>query len=172
MGRSESVISLVQLAPEQFPASSQLHGYAEDLANILNEDEELGFALGRTKHAPKETAQTVLAHARKWCVKHDAIFFAIVNDQRVAIGTISLSHMDLQSRTASTGYWIGTRFQGRGYGGAAFRNVVAFARTLGVRLLSGQIGAANHASRQIWERNGAEIVRDGTTLKASLLIEP
>lgn len=172
MRRSENIISLVQLTPKPFPVPTQLHGYAEDLANILNEDEELARALGRTEHAPKETAQTVLVHARKWCVKHDAIFFAIVLDQRAAIGTISLSHMDLQSRAASTGYWIGTRFQGRGYAGAAFRNLVAFARTLGVRSLSGQIEAANHASRRIWECNGAEIVRDGATLRATLFIEP
>lgn len=167
-----NIVSLVQLAPEPFPAPPQALRHAEDLAKILNEDEELGLALGRTQHVPKETAQTILAHAQKWCGKHDAIFFAIVHDQQAAIGTISLSHMDMQSRTASTGYWIGTRFQGRGYGGAAFRNLVAFARTLGVRLLSGQIGAANHASRRIWERNGAEIVRDGATLMATLLIEP
>lgn len=172
MNRSGDIISLVQLAPETFPAPSQMLRYAEDVANILNEDEELGRVLGRTKHSHEETAPTVLEHARKWCDKHDAIFFAIVHGQEAAIGTISLSHVDLQSRSASTGYWIGTRFQGHGYGGAAFHRLVAFARSLGVRSLFGQVAAANYASRRIWERNGAEIARDGVTLRATLLIEP
>ncbi|HLO76366.1 MAG TPA: GNAT family N-acetyltransferase [Magnetospirillum sp.] len=164
------IISLVQLAPETFPAPSQTLRFAEELADILNNDEELGRVLGRTPRPQQETAQTVLRHARTWCGKHDAIFFAIVLDQEAAIGTISLSHMDPQCGSARTGYWIGTPFQGRGYGGLAFRRLVAFAQALGVRSLSGQIGAANHASRRIWERNGASIAGDGSTLRATLPI--
>lgn len=163
-------ISLVQLAPDPAPASLLKNRYAEDLAVLLNKDEELGRSLGRSRHSSEETASTVLSHAQTWCDRNTAIFFAIVLDQASAIGTISLSHLDLQKRSARTGYWIGTRFQGHGYAGAAFHRLIAFARSLGVGAIVGQIAADNHASRRIWERNGADIMRDGAMLRANITV--
>jgi len=82
--------------------------------------------------------------------------FAIVLD-KLAIGTISLSHQDVNNRKARIGYWISSNYWGNGYASQAFSQVINFAKLKRIEYVSSSIKDDNLASKRIWENYGAKI---------------
>ena len=82
--------------------------------------------------------------------------FAIVLD-KLAIGTISLSHQDVINRKAQIGYWIGSNYLGNRYASEAFSQVLNFAKLKRIDYVSASIKDDNLASKRIWQKYGAKI---------------
>lgn len=159
-------LGLICLAPEPECESKQALHLAADLAALLNFDEELPEGIRRSPGAPLETAESVLFFAKKWCLGRNAKFFAIILDNETAIGSISLSHIDIAAQAARSGYWLGSTYQGRGYGTEALSKLVAIARKCGLRHISAKINTENEPSKRIWEKLGAQIQDDGGSILA------
>ena len=126
---------------------------AEELAGMLCEDEELRRDLGMGE-GEKPTGAGFLSRVEAWCASRNAVTYAIVASGR-AVGSISLSHIDIGSGSAGIGYWMGSRYRGLGYCKDAFALVVEEARRRGLRLVGVQVDSDNAASRRIWEGMGA-----------------
>lgn len=159
-------LSLVCLAPEpECELDMALH-LAGDLAALLNFDEKLPRDIRHPSGALLETAQSVLSFTKEWCLGRNAKFYAIVIDDETAIGSISLSHIDIAAQAARSGYWLGSLYQGRGYGTEALSNLVAIAREFGLKHISATISADNEPSRRMWEKLGAQIQDAGHQILA------
>ncbi|AKA72193.1 GNAT family N-acetyltransferase [Clostridium scatologenes] len=128
--------------------------YVIQLVNILNNDSMLLYALGSKKN--KISEGTFTEHNRKWCESRNAEIFAIVLDD-IAIGTISLSHQDLDKHIAQIGYWIGSKYWRNGYTSEAFFQVLNIARKKGIKCVSATIKKDNLPSKKVWEKYGANI---------------
>lgn len=128
--------------------------YVIHLVNILNNDSMLLYALGSKKN--KISEGTFTDYNKKWCKSRNAEIFAIVLDD-IAIGTISLSHQDLDKHTAQIGYWIGSKYWRNGYTSEAFFQVLNIARKKGIKCVSATIKKDNLPSKKVWEKYGANI---------------
>lgn len=129
-------------------------GYAEELAQILNVDTKLQTTLGSQKG--KTTGNEFITFCKEWSYSTNSDMFAIVLD-KLAIGTISLSHQDRTNHKAQIGYWLSSSYWGNGYTSQTFSQVLSFARLKGVEYVSASIIEDNLASKRIWERYGATI---------------
>ncbi len=129
--------------------------YADQLAEILNTDEDIPLEFRSPPDAPPLTTESVLSYIDTWVRERNALFFFIVLEGDVVAGSISLSHIDLQASSARTGYFLATRFQGRGIGTEAFSLMLDVARKNGIKSVSGSVPEANVASRRIWAKHGA-----------------
>lgn len=161
-----TLLGLIRLAPEPECEPKQALHLAADLAALLNFDEELPEEIRRPPEAPLETAESVLSFAKKWCLGRNARFHAIVLDNKTAIGSISLSHIDIAAQAARCGYWLGSAYHGRGYGTEALSKLVAIARKCGLRHISAEINTENEPSKRIWQKLGAQIRDDGGSVLA------
>jgi RimJ/RimL family protein N-acetyltransferase len=161
-----TLLQLICLAPEPECEPKQALHLAAGLAALLNFDEELPVGIRRPPGSPLETAESVLSFAKKWCLGRNARFHAIVLDNETAIGSISLSHIDILAQAARSGYWLGSAYQGRGYGTEALSKLVAIARECGLKRLSATISVENEPSKRIWEKLGAHIREDGGRVQA------
>jgi len=94
-----------------------------------------------------------------WQSSHSSRIYTILKDQLV-LGTISLSHISLEDKTAKCGYWLASPYWGQGYGKKAFGQVLLKARTLGLKSLTGSIDKSNHASIRLWTGKGASLETD------------
>ncbi|TAN54917.1 MAG: N-acetyltransferase [Rhodospirillales bacterium] len=162
-------ISLMCLAPEPQCRDVLALRLSADLANLLNFDKGLPDGIKTRKGAPLETSETILSFTRDWCQKKSAMYFAIVLHKRQAIGSISLSHLNSYNRSAQCGYWIGSAFQGQGYGTGAFSKVLTISRELGLRQLSATIQTANVASKRIWQNAGASFQYGESEIRATIV---
>lgn len=147
-------VELVLLAPDPIGEAGIALRHAAQLAELLNGDEGLPPGIRRKEERPPETAESVLSAARKWCLERNASFYGIVLDGRLVIGSISLSHVDPWNRTGRTGYFLGSRYQNRGYGTLALARLLGLARDQGLEAVSGTALASEPASRRIWEKSG------------------
>jgi ribosomal-protein-alanine N-acetyltransferase len=129
-------------------------GYAEELAQILNVDTKLQIISGSQK--VKTTGNEFITFCKEWSYSRNADMFAIVLD-KLAIGTISLSHQDRINHKAQIGYWLSSNYWGKGYTSEAFSLVLSFARLKGIEYVSASIIEDNLVSKRIWERYGAII---------------
>ncbi len=137
-------------------------GDARDLAVILGEDRALLESLG-SRPDREPTAEGVLDRFEHWCNETNSISMAITETGGSCVGTISLSHIDLESSSAGIGYWITSTRWRQGLCSEAFDLVLSVARKLGLREVHANIETANVASRRIWLRRGAreEAVSEG-----------
>jgi len=153
------------LAPDSSEQGDAALGYAAQLAKILNEDAALRPGIRPEANRAPETAESVLAFAQKWCFEKGAQFFVIVLNRDLVLGSISLSHIDRESRTARTGYFLASRHQGKGYGTLALAHLLNHARLKGLKTVSARLTASPAASRRIWEKSGFPLryAEDGVT---------
>lgn len=128
----------------------------EQLAAMLCNDGELRRDLGFTDDAGKDyiTANDFAQRNRLWCQSRNAVFYAIVIKRDVAVGTISLSHINDRERTARIGYWMGSDHWHHGYCSEAFRLVLDQAVARGLQKITASIEDSNAASIRIYESHG------------------
>lgn len=72
-----------------------------ELVFILNNDQKLIQSLGNQQK--NITVSDFTEYNQSWSKKHSAQIFAIL-DKNIAIGTISLSHINNDKKTANIGY--------------------------------------------------------------------
>jgi len=167
MNAAPVAVELIALTPGNIEEATR--SYAAQLANILNTDLELPPEFQSPPGAPAHSAESILSYVEEWCRKKKALFFFIVlQDDKVA-GSISLSHLDMDAGSARTGYFLATKFQGKGIGGQAFSRVLDIARQQGLKSISGTVPKSNTASRKIWENHGA--VGHGMEDEITLLLD-
>jgi RimJ/RimL family protein N-acetyltransferase len=77
--------------------------------------------------------------------------------ENVAVGMISLSHVNYQTKSTRIGYWIGSEYRKQGIMTASFVKILGIAREMGIKEVSCKILKNNEASLNIWKRFGAEI---------------
>lgn len=123
------------------------------LSELLCRDDVLRADLG-TRLDQRPTAALFRAHLREWCARTHSTTYAIVVGE-TAVGTISLSHVSDDGRSARVGYWVGSAHRRRGHCRAAFAAVVDIAREKGIAEVRARIEEANVASRRVWEGAGA-----------------
>lgn len=129
-------------------------GEAMQLANVLCRDGGLRRELGVPEN-DRPTGEGFLWKVEDWCRQHRATTFAIVVDG-VAVGTISLSQVSEDRRSARIGYWVATEYRGKGYAGAAFAEVLRLAASRGIQKVAARIEAGNRPSLRMWRRHGAK----------------
>lgn len=88
---------------------------------------ELGFVDG-----DQPTSDDVEERYREWCQSKSAIAYAVVLDGKATIGCICLSRIDSRIEPARIAGWIASDYRGKGYGAAAFDQVLVKARRRGV----------------------------------------
>ncbi|MBF0354994.1 MAG: GNAT family N-acetyltransferase [Alphaproteobacteria bacterium] len=152
---SQSPIHLVCLAPTAEVQNTVACRLADDLAAILNSDQGLPGSIRQTSSRSLETKETVLSYTKEWCLKRNARFYAIALGEGRAIGAISLSHINFSQASAFCGYWIGSTFQGKGYGFGALTQLMERAKGMGLIRVSAQIIDDNIASKRLWKKLGA-----------------
>ena len=128
--------------------------HAEELAQILYKDIKLKNAMGC--HIVKTTGNEFITFCKDWASKQKADTFVIILD-KVAIGSISLSHQDVNKRSARIGYWISSNYWGNGYTSQAFSLVLGFAKLKSIQYITASINEDNLASKRIWVKNGAKV---------------
>lgn len=161
-------ISLICLAPKPECSLSRANDLGADIAALLNFDIGLPSYIRPSRGAPLETSESVLSYTRNWCAEKNALFHAIVLNQQAAIGTISLSHIDLTNKSARCGFWLGSRFQFKGYGSAALSDVLLEAKRLGLKEIGATIAADNFSSQRVWKKFGAAIEQNGDQFNARI----
>jgi len=125
----------------------------EHLADMLCSDETLRKDLGfQGEDGP--TPESFRSRLDEWCEKHHAVSYAIVLDSDRAVGLISLSHINNNTRSAGIGYWMSSGHRRHGYCSDAFGLVVQEAKQRDLRRLRASIEAGNTPSRRIWEKCG------------------
>jgi len=128
------------------------HIHATDLTNLLNYDSGLKEMLGGSKII---TPAEFTAYNAEWAVKHNAQLYAIVKDDK-AIGTISLAHINRQTQTASSGYWLASAEWGKGHTTEAFKLIISEAKKLNLLYLTSKIKKDNAFSLEIWQKYNPE----------------
>lgn len=95
------------------------------------------------------------AYNAEWAVKHNAQLYAIIKDN-IAIGSISLAHIDYETQTASTGYWLSSAEWNKGYATEAFKLIIIEAKRLNLQYLTSKIKKDNAISLKIWKKYNPE----------------
>jgi RimJ/RimL family protein N-acetyltransferase len=107
-------------------------------------------------HGPS-SAEEYLTDTARWQHRNQAICLAtILRDEDLAIGMISLSHVDLPARTGRIGYWTASAHWNKGYTREAFGLVLQLAQSLELKTISANIQTGNAASERIYLRHGAQ----------------
>jgi len=135
------------------------------LADLLNTDGLLRKSIGAT--ATDNTAGSFLQRYTEWQKKTNSETFAIEKDG-AAIGLISLSHRDNESKSVRIGYWISSKEWNKGIGTFAFNAVFQYAKDLGFKIFRANINPNNFASLRIWEKNGATFSHLKNKLEAKI----
>ncbi len=138
---------------------------ARYLVELLNKDEALIKALGSEKR--EISIEEFIKHNHEWCKSRNADMFAIMA-HNIAIGTISLSHQNIKEKSAQIGYWIGSKYWGKGYTSKAFSKVIEFAVSKGFTCVGTTIEIHNIASIKIWEKHGAKIEINGNSYESKV----
>ncbi|MDA3952641.1 MAG: GNAT family N-acetyltransferase [Bacteroidales bacterium] len=132
-----------------------------DLVSILNNDNILAKTLGESTKSI--STDEFISFNTDWAKKNKATLFSILLDNQ-AIGLISLSKIDPVESSAKIGYWIGSQYWNKGYSTAAFKQVLEFARSKQIKIVSSSIEKNNIASLSIWYKFGAIIEDKGDRL--------
>lgn len=164
-----SRISLFRLAPEPEGSEELALRYASHLADLLNTDTGLPEAIRGPSSRSDETPEHFLSYVSKWCKAKRALNFAVILDGEIAIGNMSLSHIDIEAKTARTGCFFSSRHEGVGYAAYAFAKLIETARNLGIKSVSGDILDIAIVASSIWESCGAKIEMDKAEVFASIL---
>lgn len=126
------------------------------LVSILNNDDILNKSLG--SQSQNITPEQFKAQNDDWAKGHQAQLFAIMHKNQ-AIGMISLSHIDLKNKKANIGYWLASKYWGKGITTEAFKQILAVAKKDKIKFLSCTIDEDNKASIGIWQVFQAKITR-------------
>jgi [ribosomal protein S5]-alanine N-acetyltransferase len=155
MNVSELRQSGVILRGDRVVVRPPMEADANELARILREDATLGEWLGSSTAVDSFDGQQYIADISDWEISRDALCFAIVLRDGPAIGSISLSHINVHERTGRIGYWIASTHWRQGYTTEAFTLVADYAECIGLHHLSARIENHNIASVKLWRRYGA-----------------
>ena len=129
------------------------------LVSILNNDEILNQSLG--SQGKKITSEQFKAKNISWLKNNQAKIFAIMYKSQ-AIGMISLSHINLKNKKANIGYWLTSKYWGKGITTEAFKQILAIAKNDKIKYLSCTIHKDNKSSLGIWQAFKAKITqKDG-----------
>lgn len=160
--------NLYRLAPE--PEGNQQHTtrFGEQLAEILNWDQGLPDSVKRRETATPLSPGNFLEYTRKWCLEKSAQSFAIVRHKDEAVGLLSLSHIDLEKKTARTGMFLASNCVGLGIPVQAFFLLLKQAKTLGIKQVSGAIPELENIGAEFWRHIGATIDFESNQIVASL----
>jgi len=100
-------------------------------------------------------AESWIQHTVDAAATGTGFHFAMVDSTGELVGVISLEDVRPESGRAMLGYWMATPATGRGLGGQAVAQIVAWARERCNLLILWAVAAdANLASRRVLERNG------------------
>ncbi|MBF0267245.1 MAG: GNAT family N-acetyltransferase [Alphaproteobacteria bacterium] len=169
MNNDHSRISLFRLAPESEGSEELALRYASQLSDLLNADTGLPESIRGTSSRSDETPEHFLSYTSEWCKAKHALNFAVLLDGEIAIGNMSLSHIDIEAKTARTGCFFSSRHEGVGYAAYAFAKLIETARNLGIKSVSGDIPDIAIVESSIWEKCGAKIEMDKAEVLASIL---
>ncbi|HDS02405.1 MAG TPA: N-acetyltransferase [Firmicutes bacterium] len=139
---------MVQLIPFDKLLPSQLM----DLANLLNFDDTLRDELGFKAEDPPMSALDFQAFTQAWAERTQSLQFVIANGGGIAMGLISLSHINKENGDARCGYWIGSKYRNRGYTKEAFEKIINIARQMELKFLTSTISPNNDISLAIWAK--------------------
>lgn len=127
---------------------------AEEMVSLFSSDEILRKELGL--NTTEFSAEDEFEFVMDWSRKKNAEQFAIRYGDELA-GMISLSHIDLENKSARTGYWIGSEFRNKRICTEAFRLILGLAKSKGIEVLESDIDKDNISSLKIWEKYKPEI---------------
>ena len=106
-----------------------------------------------------------------WCRRNHAISMAILKNDELAIGLISLSHINEEEKSGGIGYWIGSDYWRKGYGTEAFALVLKLAIEMKLTHVLGTIDKRNEASQRIWQKFGGQVQpKDETNVRYTIAI--
>lgn len=127
---------------------------AEDMVSLFSTDEIVRseFGLDKTEFSAAEEFEFV----QNWCKKKSSESFDIRFENEFA-GMISLSHIDLENKKTGVGYWVGSKFRGKGIGKKAFELILDIAKSKGLEILQSDIDRNNLFSLKIWQKYSPEI---------------
>lgn len=140
-----------------------------DIIAYLNKDDKLLEKL-RSQRLGDITLEEFIDYNNNWCISRSAMLFCIIINNKV-VGSISLSDIDKNIGKASVGYWIASKYWGKGYGRESFKEIVKMAKGIGIKILNSKILKDNLASRKIWDKYGAEFITLDEKVKYTLEIE-
>lgn len=127
------------------------------LVRILNCDKKLNQSLGSENN--KITVKQFKSKNKDWAKDNQAKMFSIMYNNR-ALGMISLSHINLKSKKARIGYWLASKYWGKGITTEAFKKVLVKAKKKGLNSVSCIVDKNNLASISLWKDFKAKIVRN------------
>lgn len=110
------------------------------------------------------------ATCQKWAKRRRAVCYAVLLKGE-AIGTVSLCDIDLERRSARTGYWLASEHWGKGYATQMFSLLIAAARERGIETLGCSIQLGNEPSLALWRRWGATFTETEGRVTPTLKIE-
>lgn len=124
----------------------------KQLVFVLNYDQKLRQSLCSQKN--KITVKQFNAKNNAWAKNNHAKLYAIMRKTQ-AIGMISLSHINLKNKKANIGYWLSSKYWGKGITTEAFKSVLGIAKNKKLKYISCTIAKNNKASLGIWKTFGA-----------------
>lgn len=155
-------LTLIRLSPDHDLAHGAALRLAAQLAHILNTDDGLPPGLRRPADLSPETAEGVLSFTTKWCLERTARFFALVLPNETVVGALTLSHIDLEKKTAQTGYFLSSAHKNERLELQAATLGCDFAKSLGITTISSSIADKDSTLQTILERAGYSVeIRDG-----------
>ncbi|MEN8906198.1 MAG: GNAT family N-acetyltransferase [Clostridiales bacterium] len=139
---------------------------SENLSEILSKDIKLNHSLNGSDPKnimPNEFYENIV----KWQDKTNSIVYSIVFDNK-DIGTISLSHMELNKKTARIGYWLASEYWSFGLCSRAFSKVLEIAKAKSFKTVLCSIPLDNSNSFKIWKHYNIEYEIIDNNYKVSL----
>ena len=131
--------------------------HTKDIVRILNEDTILRESMNITGH---ETIRRFEKRNSLWRKRTNSLSFTIFLEQEI-IGLISLSHINRKGTEARCGYWLASKFWGKGCATHAFEQILNIAKKMGIVQVCGSIALGNEASIKIWKKFGASFTKKG-----------
>jgi len=133
---------------------------AADMVRLFSSDDIVRTELGLDKS--EFSAAEEFEFVQDWCRKRNSESFEIRYGNKFA-GMISLSHIDTENKIAGVGYWVGSKFRGKGIGKKAFELILDIAKSKGLEILQSDIDRNNLFSLKIWQKYSPEIVEKNET---------
>ncbi len=125
------------------------------LVSILNHDKKLLITLGNRIEFISN--QKFVSYNKKWSEETNSKIYSIMlSKDNDAIGLISLSHINSESRTAKIGYWLESKSWNKGYATLAFKEMLKITKENNIKFVSCSISEENQASRAIWKTFNAK----------------
>ncbi len=149
------------------PITEALPSQLLNMTEMLNFDDKLREDLGMQGSDMVTVADFVLFNA-EWSKGKGAEIFMILDDDGEAAGMITLtSSKDGRGRC---GYWVGTRYRGRGLCSEAFAEIVETAHDLGLASLNGTVSKDNDCSMRIWEHYSPDMEDKGRNYSFTIFL--